>query len=134
MNVDGFRFEVQKKGLVFESYPRETYPKNTFFLDLNQGQLVTEADPSKVMQVVRIARKHASSDGYGEHNAILQLVAYTAEIKKGGQVYWHRPYHMRNLTGMISMEDWLKKHGKFPGTIRLDKSPVNRLLNRVFSR
>ncbi|QQG41310.1 MAG: hypothetical protein HYV90_04025 [Candidatus Woesebacteria bacterium] len=132
MDTKRFRYEVQSKGLVLEAHSDEGLPKNTFFLDLNQGQLVTEADPSKIMQVVRIARKYASSDSYGEHNAILQLVANTKDIEKGGRVYWQRPYVVD--PDMISMKDWLKKHGQFPGTIRLDMNPFNRFLNYILTR
>lgn len=135
MDERGFRLEIEKKGLIVESGTKEDRPNNTFYLDLNQGQFVIEADPKKAMQVVRIARKYASSDGYGEHIAILDLVAFTKDIKEGGQIYWHRPYHVRGQTGKkISMSQWLWWNGQFPGTVFLDKSPFNRFINRVLTQ
>ena len=133
-NEKDFRLEILQKGLIVEPDTKENRPKNAFFLDLNQGQFVIEADPKKVMRVVRIARKHADFDGYGEHNAILDLIAHIEQIKDGGQIYWHRPYHVKDRSGMISMRNWLWWNGQFPGTVFLDKSPFNRFINRVLTQ
>src|SRR5512142_3489178 len=101
-NSELFHREIMRKGLSLGTYPRTG---TSFFLDLNSGSIYVEANPLKVMRIVRIARKYAEGDEYGDHNAILDLVADKAKLAKGGKIYWERPYFVHNKRGYISMRD-----------------------------
>jgi len=87
--VEQFRTEAQERELILPwsaKCPR-------YFFDLNQGQLYTKQELPVVWDLVKLARDHADNDTYGEHNALLQLVARVSELEKES-VYWHRPYHV----------------------------------------
>ena len=57
---------------------------------------------------------------YGEHNAILQLVALREDLEqfRAGaleSLYWHRSYHLRRpAVEVISLAEWLKTEGHEP--------------------
>jgi hypothetical protein len=81
-----------------------------FNFDLNQGEMSSvDQDPWKILLLVSLARSNAREEGYGEHNALLSLVARVSEINDR-RVYWHRPYHVNALpsdTKWISLAEWL---------------------------
>jgi hypothetical protein len=84
-----------------------------FFLDLNQGPLYAPADVEKIARLVELARKHAVEESYGEHGALLELVARREELD-GAVVMWHRSYHVnrgRVPDGWVSLRDWLAENG-----------------------
>ena len=85
-----------------------------FFLDLNQGPLYAPADVEKISRLVELARKHSVDETYGEHGALLQLVARREEFD-GTVVMWHRPYHV-NMGCLpddwVSLHDWLAENGR----------------------
>ncbi len=84
-----------------------------FFLDLNQGPLYAPADVEKIIRLVELARKHAVDEAYGEHGALLQLVARRDELDDA-MVMWHRPYHVnmgRPSDDWVSLQDWLAENG-----------------------
>ena len=88
------RDQAISEGLISSSHG-EDIEGITFFFDLNQGQLYTSADTTKIFRLVQISRDYADSDGYGEHNALLRLVADKTDLSKGsGNVSWKRPYHV----------------------------------------
>lgn len=93
-----------------------------FSFDLNMGQIdINNAEPWRVMRLVTIARHFADDAMYGEHNALLGLVAQRRELEKGGNVYWHRAYHVgaNNNPAWVSLQDWLIENGQNPDSVRL---------------
>ena len=94
-------------------YPMGAGTADAYSLDLNMGEIRCPNDPAKLKQLIDLARKHASGDTYGEHNAIRQLVALKSAIKES-VVLFHRPYHVdstANPDRWISVEDFLKEKG-----------------------
>jgi hypothetical protein len=109
-NVERFRDAASAEGLILELFGTK---EPHFFFDLNQGQINCPPDPPKVYRLVELARLHAESAGYGEHNALLNLVARRDELESPS-LYWHRSYHVnasQNPERWISLRDWLKEKG-----------------------
>lgn len=114
--AENFRNSVVQHGLGWD-YGKEE-PEN-FFFDLNSGQIHTKRDAESVMKVVQLARVAAESESYGDHQALLSLVARKSELSDS-RVYWHRPYHVNARTEpevWISLKDWLTEQGQNPDSI-----------------
>jgi hypothetical protein len=122
MALDDFERAEQFRNAVIEQgygwhYGGQEVPN--FFFDLNSGQIYAKQDPESVMGVVRLAREAAHDDMYGDHNALLALVAARSEVN-GDRVYWHRPYHVGasdNPAVWISLKDWLTENGQEPDSV-----------------
>ncbi len=84
-----FRIEAQRRELILPYNAKG--PRYDF--DLNGGQLLTRQELQVVWNLVRLARDYADSDGSGEHNALLQLVAKKSELGQE-KVGWCRSYHV----------------------------------------
>lgn len=115
MCYDDFKLrdEAVKLGLKVDS---RTHDGRVFYYDLNYGQIYGSTDPDKVFALVKLARKCASFDGDGEHNALLNLVARKDELgdESSGRVCWHRVYYTnaRNEPdAWISLRDFLTNNG-----------------------
>lgn len=95
--------------------PQESH----FFFDLNQGGIYSASqNPEQILQLVYTARMCAPDEGYGEHNALLQLVTRVSELGSHS-VYWNRSYHVNadNKTEWVSLAEWLNWCGKpYPPT------------------
>jgi hypothetical protein len=70
------------------------------FFDINAGSFYSFDDkPETVKRLVELARECAEDVGYGEHNALIQLVALKTEIvkwerKEGDKtLMWQRSYY-----------------------------------------
>jgi len=109
-NKRNFRAEAYKLGLTLRRGEEITLP--IYYLDLNSGALFTSCEPKKVLELVLLARKYASSESYGAHSAILQLVAKKKEI--GSVEYpcvWTIPYWVEVDDEYTSISDWLAENG-----------------------
>ncbi len=122
MGIDDFERATQFRNAVVEHGVGWSYsdkePEN-FFFDLNSGQIYSKRDAESVMKVVQLAREAAASANYGDHIALLSLVADRSELGRNS-VYWHRPYHVRAIDDpkvWISLKDWLKEHGQDPDSV-----------------
>jgi hypothetical protein len=122
MGMDDFERATQFRNAVVEQRVGWSYgdqePEN-FFFDLNSGQIYTKRDAESAMKVVQLAREAAADEGYGDHNALLSLVAERSELGRNS-VYWHRPYHVRASDDpevWISLKDWLKEQGQNPDSV-----------------
>lgn len=106
-----FRSDAQRVGLLVPERDRRG-GQRSFYLDLNQGQLYVVPKAEDVLKLVQLARKHAESESYGEHLAILALVARRFELSEA-RVSWHRPYHVSSDDAItwITMREWLKVNG-----------------------
>jgi len=83
------------------------------FYDLNMGALRGPKEPEKVLSLVNLARKHADSENYGEHNALLDLVCQRKDTQ-AERIIWHRSYHTRASNERhlwVSLREWLAENG-----------------------
>ena len=111
-----FRTEAALQNLAYHTENKPASLKNYFSFDLNEGTLVTEKDPKKVMAVLRLARKYSDMPDFGEHAAILDLVAYEKDLIQGGPVFWLRWPGFRPA-GTITVRDWLRLNGQDPDSL-----------------
>jgi len=116
--VLAFRNEASKMGVGFEAMSRnaERLPKPYFWFDLNQGNMISASDPATVIKLVELARDFAPADSFGEHNALLELVARKVDLEASeDHVYWHRWDHVdshKEPGKWISLKDWLITNGQ----------------------
>jgi len=112
-NTRNFRSEAEKKNLIIKSNTK----KRKFYFNLKDGTFFTPANPKKVFQLVKLARKYAESDRYGEHNALLQRMAKRNELNNE-TVLWEKNYFepevAKNRWAWVSLQDWLVKEGYDP--------------------
>ncbi|MBW2975154.1 hypothetical protein KY366_05545 [Candidatus Woesearchaeota archaeon] len=73
-----FRQEGKKRGLILTPDTKGL----KYHLDLNLGEIVIEAKPEKLRELLILAREYALNDIRGEHNAILGLVNPEERLKR----------------------------------------------------
>jgi hypothetical protein len=130
-----FREDAEAKGLIVFY---NDYKKPRHFFDINAGSYFSadDASPAKLKELVELARKHADDDGYGDHHALLNLVANREELaawEKGiGEkttLLWHRSYYVipiktkdreREEKKWISLREYLAERGQEPN-IKFDQ-------------
>lgn len=113
-DLDLFRVRAIELGLSVTGSARDqTFKtgKRLFYFDLNQGPIeLADPTPERVYQLVSLARAYADDASYGEHHALLGLVAQVKELDAGKQaIYWARAYHASH-EGRISLAGWLRQH------------------------
>lgn len=86
-----------------------------FEFDLNQGTVIlVDPTPERVRQLVELARQYAQDPAYGEHQALLSLIARHIELEED-IVYWKRRYYVEHSQDKwISLLQWLQENSQDP--------------------
>ncbi len=108
------RIWAEGEKLAWQHTPTTAEPKHYFFFDLNQGPLWMEPNPKDVLRLIQYSRKLVIDEGYGEHNALLQLVTPFKLIGVNSYTEWQRPYYTSALQerhNWISLAAWLASNG-----------------------
>jgi hypothetical protein len=124
-NGDESRSESFRKAADFARLTAQDGPtvgEQSHLFDLNQGTIYACSEAAKVRGLVELARVHAPSSAYGEHHALLGLVARRVDLERFNdgrllQLTWHRAYHVGALSdpeAFVSLADWLNEQGEVP--------------------
>lgn len=121
-NKRRFREEALRRELILPIGSSEP----SYFFDLNQGSLRTKQSLETVWNLVRLARTYADSADYGEHNAMLHLVAKKSNLEQMSSpddklafrtLSWSREHHV-NPSGdpeiekrYVSLQTILEQNG-----------------------
>ncbi len=109
------RKEALNKGLSIERKEVNGCKSCLFHYDLNQGEIFGVGGAESAAKLVRLAQSNAKYADYGEHYALLGLVADIKDLEPESVddniIYWRRSYHGGRASEAISLHQFLKNNG-----------------------
>lgn len=107
-NSAAFRAEAVQQGLVYPTREAALANQPCFLLTLTDGMLYAAPTAENTRKLVQLARKHAVSEGLGEHNELLKLALKRETLSDPGFVYWRGDFTVHSdQDRWLRLGEWL---------------------------